>query len=475
MNVSKTHTRFVGVGSLLLLVLASIVHLMSLPVFAEEAVPPATQCTFESIPSVGWATDNEQPVSVENEWSGALTITNDSAILFPAVDITLGFFAPEADAPSHLAVITTDDLVTATEMGTIDFSVDLSALPAGTYEVQPIVSQGGLAEMVYVLERDREVNETIVIEKVASQQNVVEQTLAINGQVLSGDTLTLATPEAIALEAVTSNNSSDQVRAGTVELVLARGEAAVGTAVRETTADVYRLIPGGSPRTTTMIERDVAEGVYTVLAAPLAEGWAMPLTALSITVGERAGEVGATYLTGVGIEETSAGDAVIACATYVPAGSDVADARLSVVVAEEATMTDIDWTSQRSVAALVVNTPDVLETPVTVTIAEPDRSSAAIPEAVTLPEQRAQMLETIYTPRQALAFTIDCESDDCLPPAEPTPVESTEEPDPAPQLWALVAVGVATGVVLVALLVLLFRREKPDQVDEIDPPGPEQT
>ncbi len=243
-------------------------------------------------------------VSVESQFGDTVVIENPSNYVFSGVKTGVAFYESELDTvPSYWYVTPTERTVYPRSENPFTLDLDLGALPAGTYIVKTFAAQGDAEDVLAVALRDVTMAESVTVVKQAPQSTFLDTTVTVNGEVVNG-TLTIAEPLPLNYSLETKNNGDVPFVNANLRTVVSQGTLPAGTAVRASTNDSLKLIPGGV-RTTTFTDLMVEDSSYTLYTMIESEGVVTPLQIATLNIGDVSIDRVFTYLSAVGIADAT--------------------------------------------------------------------------------------------------------------------------------------------------------------------------
>jgi hypothetical protein len=269
--------------------------------------------------------DFPEDIFLNNEpFDGEVLLTNTSQYVMSGIAVAIAVFDNTSDVmPAYWAVVAEDVLLAPESQNTVAFSLDPSAMPAGSYTIQPFAIQGGWADLLgVVLQGDPDAASYDVI-KSASAAVDINISLTVNGQI--GGQVSLQQSAPVTATAKVENGSVELLSDLNTLMVVTRGTAPLGAAVVAEKIDSYSLVPNLHRYT----DVDYLEGVidynHSIHAAVVSSERLLPMTSTKIIIEVGAGIEGEEesvdgvwpYVSQVGVRNLNvAGGEVVACVGY---------------------------------------------------------------------------------------------------------------------------------------------------------------
>tara|TARA_B100000508_G_scaffold14126_1_gene9680 strand:- start:550 stop:1956 length:1407 start_codon:yes stop_codon:yes gene_type:complete len=300
-------------------IVAVVIFLVGLMVIQPLSV--MAQTSYSCVIDGGLAADLDSDLmdsEVPDVLRAAISVSNSSSYYMGGVNTALGFYKEEdINVPSFIAVQNDGLLIEPQSSQLITPVIDLSALPAGTYEVRVVAFQGDEVDLLGSLIRG--VDDSFTFSKTKSASSDIKHMLTINGEkVSSGGSITISGEANIAATLRTINAGPLPVLDTPVFVSITQGEIPLGSAVRNGVDDVVRLVPGGY-RDSVANDLFVEGGKYTVYGFLSSENQANPVISGTVLVGDDVGPNSWVYVAKSGITNfpLTTEDTVTACVEHL--------------------------------------------------------------------------------------------------------------------------------------------------------------
>lgn len=282
----------------------------------------ALVCPITGSLSVSFEGNSEAVRTVEDRFSERIALRNSSSYALGGIRLGVGVYEAAVGAtPDYWTVLPDVFTISADDQLKHQLELDLSALPPGQYQVRVYAIQGDeTAVLGAALLDDGQANALTVV-KSAPQTSFVTVSVEVGGQVSQGQTLVMPDQSHLTVKAVTANkNDKPLLNNSRMNAVISQGKVPLGAAVRQSTLDSVKLVPGTS-RITEVVDRNVEWGEYTVFAALISDNMIQPLVSVPVRIGENdfGGKDFWPYVSKVGLSDypLKADSEVVACIDYI--------------------------------------------------------------------------------------------------------------------------------------------------------------
>jgi len=460
MYTYKSSSIFSVVSSLLLL---GILFFQPSTAFAQRSL----ECLIDGgiIVSLGDGSGSE--LAVTNQLNTVLSVANNSSYQMGGVGIALGFYgSSDSSAPGYIAILGDNLMFPSGADFPQPVSIDVSALPADTYDVRAVAFQGEGTDLLGALMRG--IPATLEMSKESAAVDSVSQTLTINGQdVTPGQTVEIEERTNIRSVLETRNEGLEPVSDSPVYISIVQGDTPLGTAVRSQKTDIARLIPGGV-RNTVAEDMFVEGGEYSVYGFLASENKATPVVVGKVQVGDRPGPDSWTYISKVGVTNLPFTDAdqLTACVENLGSGSDstmlhsLSGITFTVTAGKEEVFTKTVTNEEGGASKYFSVTPGVAFGNFTLgtTLLE-NRFTKSIPLGEVEEGSEIDRNEVNFTETQEVSGWYECPEGNCVSPTSPDtpPVEYVLDAETKPY-WFYIGVMLASAL----LMYIVLRRLHPE-------------
>lgn len=292
------------------------------PVAAMTDASGAQVCPITGSLSARFEGNSAEVRTVEDRLSERVVLRNISAYTLGGIRLGVGVYEAAVGAtPDYWTVLPDVLTIGADDELKHQLNLDLSALPAGQYQVRVFAIQGDETAVLGAALLDDGQASSIEVVKSTPQASFVTVSLEVGGQVSQGQTLVMPDRSHLTVKAVTANkNDKPLLNNSRMDTVITQGKVPLGTAVRQSKLDSVKLVPG-TARITELVDRNVEWGEYTVYAALISDNIMQPLVFAPVRIGD--GKVGGKdfwpYVSKVGLSDypLKADSEVVACIDYV--------------------------------------------------------------------------------------------------------------------------------------------------------------
>ena len=304
MTLQKISQRvLVAVLSLLLCVTAFVPSALAQPLTQPLALG---SCSLDGFLSMGVTTVQYLPEVSQIVVSG--DIINSSAKTFPGVRV--GYFlydSESATTPSYVAFASDELYIDSNSPQPFSRTLDVSALPAGTYSLQVTASQGDFDNLLTSAMHTFANTPRVAVVKSGEAVDSNTVSISVNGETAAAEGFTFPIRTPLSVEVRTTNTGDVPLLDSSLEMVVTRGDIPAGTAVSAEKSDEIKLLPG-SFAIDRMNDRITLGGEYTLFTALDTPDVFNELHTTSIQLGDEDVPVQPVYLLGAGVSR--AGDTV---------------------------------------------------------------------------------------------------------------------------------------------------------------------
>jgi len=292
------------------------------PVAAMTDASGAQVCPITGSLSARFEGNSAEVRTVEDRLSERVVLRNISAYTLGGIRLGVGVYEASVGAmPDYWTVLPDVFTIGADDELKHQLDLDLSALPAGQYQVRVFAIQGDETAVLGAALLDNGQAKALTVVKSTPQASLVTVSVEVSGQVSQGQTLIMPDRSHLNVKIVTANkNDKPLLNNSRMDAVVTRGRVPLGAAVRKSTLDSVKLVPKTS-RVTEMVDRNVEWGEYTVYAALISDNILQPLVSVPVRIGENnvGGKDFWPYVSKVGLSDypLKADSEVVACIDYV--------------------------------------------------------------------------------------------------------------------------------------------------------------
>ena len=458
----KSNTPFLG-KVVSVLVLAYLAFYGPSLAFAQ----PSLLCVIDGALSANFK--NTSVYEVDNELFTNVVVRNDSPYVLSGAHVGIGLYGSDsAVVPAYWITLADTIQLEPNSQVTVPIKADLSALPTGEYKAGVTVFQGDEMAVFGSALREGGVVKDITIDKVGEQEAPVTTTLTINDVASTGQILTIEPREPISVAITTTNDTAIPFTGVFVSAAILQGTVPLGTAVRSADTDELRLAPGRD-RVTTLEDRSVEDGVYTVYAFIMEDQVAHPVVFGGVQAGEDSSSASWMYVSQLAVTDfpLQADSDVLACVQYIGEYGD--SVQLHETAGVQFTLTDTDGTTlyeetvdnqngnmqQSFIASPAISATDF-------TLSATLRKAEFIGGGFGAPDDEAAAVEeTRFTDAQLITTEFNCDDSEVL--CQRTDVTAGSDMPAGPgdtnSFWFYAGIALAASL----LMYLLLRRLAPHE------------